>query len=139
MNHPIRLIYVSFISPDFDQHSTAQIVRHARNKNRQLDITGVLIFDGLRFCQYLEGPAATLNALATTIRTDPRHLDFSIKGYSSLLGSRLFGDSPLSYAIASEPGDLEQLHTINRETDASAFVALLDLLPKLSADSSIGR
>lgn len=43
--------------------------------NKRKDITGVLIFTGTHFCQFLEGPEGAVCSLADKIRRDPRHTD----------------------------------------------------------------
>ncbi len=49
------------------------LVGQAAARNRERDITGLLIADGDVFLQVLEGERAALSALFQTISRDPRH------------------------------------------------------------------
>ena len=51
-----EVLYVSTLAPDQPLQVVAEIAAHARPANASMDITGLLIFDGQRFCQQLEGP-----------------------------------------------------------------------------------
>jgi hypothetical protein len=45
----------------------------AQSRNPELGLTGVLIFSGLHFAQFLEGPEASLEIMKTSICRDDRH------------------------------------------------------------------
>ena len=49
------------------------IVAHARARNAERGITGLLVFDGYRFCQHFEGPRHATVKLMDRIGEDPRH------------------------------------------------------------------
>ena len=49
-----EVLYVSVLAPDQPLSVVAEIAGRARAANAQGDITGLLIFDGQRFCQQLE-------------------------------------------------------------------------------------
>ena len=51
-----EVLYVSTLAPDQPTAVVAEIAAKARQVNAELDVTGLLIFDGQRFCQQLEGP-----------------------------------------------------------------------------------
>lgn len=53
----------------------ANIRRAAEVNNPKLSLTGVLLFSGGHFAQFLEGPAATLADMKRTICADQRHRD----------------------------------------------------------------
>ncbi len=69
-----RIVYVSRRR---DTVSDADIVDHlvfpAMAKNRRLDVTGCLWFDGFSFVQVLEGHEEMLDALFGEIASDARH------------------------------------------------------------------
>jgi len=50
-----EVIYVSTLAPDAPTSVIADIVGKARLHNPWLSITGLLIFDGMRFCEQMEG------------------------------------------------------------------------------------
>lgn len=54
------------------------ILETARRRNRQINVTGALLFAGGCFAQVLEGPLAAVEQLFETIQCDPRHNDVTI-------------------------------------------------------------
>jgi hypothetical protein len=70
-------IYVSsscISSADPDSEITS-IVEQSRANNDRLNVTGVLVFDGAYFAQFIEGPKANVQALCSAIEADKRHQD----------------------------------------------------------------
>jgi hypothetical protein len=70
--------YVSTARPGVGDADVATILTTARAFNRRQGITGCLVFDGGRFAQWLEGPAAAVEALLRRIDRDPRHDDLRL-------------------------------------------------------------
>jgi len=131
VNALYQLIYTSFLSADADPQCVGEIVRQARNKNQQQKITSVLIFDGLRFCQYLEGPGDAVRALSERIRNDSRHIHFEIKEHSALQDGRRFTYWPMAYAVCDDPEGLSPLHKLAPNAGPAAFTLFERLLPSL--------
>lgn len=70
----IRIVYASHARDDTGKDIPG-ILAWSRRFNSDQNITGVLCFlDGV-YMQYLEGDAATLDTLFTSIRSDARHFD----------------------------------------------------------------
>ena len=67
-----EVLYVSTIAPNEAVSIVAEIAGKARLFNSEHDITGLLIFDGMRFCQQLEGSSKQVLALMERITQDPR-------------------------------------------------------------------
>lgn len=67
------IVYLSESKVEFDREELLALVKHAREKNKSLGITGYLCEFRGRFIQYIEGPEAELNELYETIRNDDRH------------------------------------------------------------------
>jgi hypothetical protein len=109
-----------------------EIVREARNKNQKQDITGLLVFDGLRFCQYLEGPEGTVRSLIERLRQDNRHIELSVKEHGPLLGERRFVWA-MGYALCEQPEGLNELQRFTRD-NGSAFSLFERLLPSLKVE-----
>ena len=65
-----EVLYVSTIAPDQPLSVVAEIAGRARFVNAELDITGLLIFDGQRFCQQLEGPQKAVLKLCLLYTSD---------------------------------------------------------------------
>lgn len=72
------LVYTSRATMPFDPPVLEGLVADARKRNRQEDVTGVIVFDEGRFLQWLEGPADGVERIATSIQRDPRHRDIAI-------------------------------------------------------------
>jgi len=135
MNNHNQVLYTSFISPDFNDVEVPDIVRRAREKNRLADVTGLLIFDGLCFCQYLEGPDHALERVFASIKADSRHLEITVKEHTSLIGHRMFASSPLAFAACDDPDRLDALRKFDpKKSERSAIAMLEQLLPMFSIE-----
>ena len=77
----IEVLYVSTIHPAAAISVVADIAAKARVWNLAHQLTGLLIFDGMRFCQQIEGPQKGVLALIERISADARHLNVTIFGY----------------------------------------------------------
>ncbi|ELQ6036389.1 diguanylate phosphodiesterase [Cronobacter sakazakii] len=72
------LIYRSRLKGYIDQASLQVIVRQAQTRNAQMQVSGILVFDGHQFLQVLEGPLHAVEALFGRISQDERH-DFVVE------------------------------------------------------------
>ncbi len=66
-------VSISRLEPDQAMDEVERIVAISRPRNRDLDVTGALLFTGERFVQLLEGPADGVDALQQSIFRDARH------------------------------------------------------------------
>ncbi len=72
------LIYTSYAVVKFQEVDLKELLVQAQEKNKRLNITGMLYyFDGI-FIQLIEGSEADVKLLGATIAKDPRHKDFAI-------------------------------------------------------------
>ena len=69
------LIYRSRLTHALDPSLLAELVKEANIRNAELQVTGVLLFNGDQFLQVLEGPAEGVNAIFNRISRDSRHSD----------------------------------------------------------------
>lgn len=78
--HPgsLHVVYISSLAPSADYRTFAAVCRSARARNPALGVGGVLLFDGERFCQWLHGDPAVVEALMATITSDQRHVDLQL-------------------------------------------------------------
>lgn len=67
------IIYTSRAKCSFSASEFANLRDVAASINRSLNITGLLLFDGNRFIQALEGEAAAVQVVMDRIEKDPRH------------------------------------------------------------------
>lgn len=135
MSDLYELIYVSALANDAHPGCVSDIIRTSRANNSWREITGVLIFDGARFCQYLEGLPSEVLALAERIKTDPRHVEFSIKHHGALSAdARRFPGWSMAYALDDSGETLEQFLS----TQGQASTLLLEQrMPYLDGDFSV--
>lgn len=70
--HIEQILYISTISPS-EKVDLSAILASARRNNQVHDITGLLLFNGKRFLQVLEGPADSVTATYERITRDRRH------------------------------------------------------------------
>jgi Sensors of blue-light using FAD len=70
------LVYVSSAASLFSEEELMDLLKKAREKNRTLDITGMLLYKDGNFMQLLEGPKDAVLALVAKIKLDPRHRGF---------------------------------------------------------------
>lgn len=125
-----EIIYVSTLAADAAIRVVADIAMKARCHNKDADITGLLIFDGLHFCQQLEGVAAKVAEVMARIRLDLRHHDVSIV-YQGALERRRFCRFSLGYTSAEDIELLERLRQLQGQAAVNAF---MDLLAGLDVD-----
>ena len=75
----LHIVYTSQLAPGEDYTAYGRICRVARQRNGPLAVSGVLLFDGQRFCQWLHGEPGATAELMLTIAGDKRHDDVQIR------------------------------------------------------------
>jgi hypothetical protein len=68
-----QITYISTAQAELTEDSVQTILASSRRNNRREGITGLLISDGTRFLQALEGDEAAVTAAYARIKADPRH------------------------------------------------------------------
>ncbi len=97
-----QIVYVSRATPELARQDVDQILDTARERNRSLDISGFLLFNGNRFVQLLEGPPGNVSSLYGMIEKDPRHQDTQIL-LEHFAPSRLLSSWAMAYAYLNGP------------------------------------
>ena len=69
----ITLVYVSFATNPMPDDELRDLLKIARENNKALDVTGMLLYRDGFFIQALEGEEETVMSLYNKIKTDPRH------------------------------------------------------------------
>ena len=123
MHHPLTcFIYTSALTPRSEAAVVATIVKQARELNAIHGITGVLIFDGERFAQYIEGPQRQIQQLALNLAEDPRHCEFQ-EHYCATSAQRRFDAWSMGYADVEDCDfDIETLRTQQGEAALAFFL-----------------
>jgi hypothetical protein len=87
---PLRaIVYASDASAGFDQAKVENLIVDAERFNRLAGVTGVLLFDGQRFLQYIEGPVDGLEAVFARISSSRSHTGV-MELARGTIGKRLF-------------------------------------------------
>ncbi|MEO6744601.1 MAG: BLUF domain-containing protein [Caldimonas sp.] len=76
-------LYVSELSPQFARGAVQDIARVSRVHNEASGITGLLLFDGACFAQWLEGSVQAMDHLLARLRADPRHRRMDVLWFES--------------------------------------------------------
>ena len=118
-----EVLYVSTLAPDQPTAVVAEIAAKARQVNAQLDITGLLIFDGQRFCQQLEGPQKAVLKLIERIRNDPRHVNVEVV-HNGPLARRRFQQFSLAFSTVEDADALARMERLDGEAALAAFEAM---------------
>ncbi|MGE0116138.1 MAG: BLUF domain-containing protein [Steroidobacteraceae bacterium] len=122
MSDLFELIYTSRLATDAPPSCVADIVRNARSYNRLHDITGLLVFDGERFLQYLEGPQSAVTRLVKRIETDPRHVEFKTI-HQGLITRHRFSAWSMAYAL-DEEGEMLNLFSETHGADPALMLEM---------------
>lgn len=69
----IQLCYISTARPFVTPREIETILEISRVNNRRAGVTGILLFNGKRFLQLLEGDADAVETVYRRIARDPRH------------------------------------------------------------------
>lgn len=124
---PYEVLYVSTLAPEAPLSVVANIAVKARQANAERDITGLLIFDGMRFCQQLEGDQKQVLTLLERIRQDTRHINMQVLHHGEL-AARRFRRFSLGYCLVEDEDVLERMETLDDQAALDAFVGLLSRL-----------
>jgi hypothetical protein len=124
-----HFLYTSRVAKGLDFAIVPSILEVSRVRNRSVGITGVLVFDGERFAQWLEGPPAQVLALAARIETDPRHTDMRVLFTHCQAAASKRRISRWSAGYAEAP-DLDRLHGEGAPRGAAALDLFVSLMPR---------
>lgn len=78
------IAYTSHIVLPWDRASLGALVTKAAEFNSQAEVTGVLLFDGQRFLQYMEGPEEDWEQPITACAFPPYHSDLIVLSQGQL-------------------------------------------------------
>ncbi|CAN5907309.1 hypothetical protein BH11PSE13_BH11PSE13_32910 [soil metagenome] len=119
------------LAPDLEANAVGKIVGQARARNASRQISGLLVFDGLRFCQHIEGPQRELLRLMDSIGQDPRHTDIRVV-YDGTLDARRYQRFEMGYADIEGPSTLTGMQGLD---GAEALAHFLALRPRFDINS----
>ncbi|NKB81202.1 MAG: phosphonate transporter [Nitrospirales bacterium] len=106
-----QIVYGSVATHLFEKEELLTLLRHARENNKRLGITGMLLHCEGSFIQVLEGPKDQVATLFQVIKQDPRHHRISVF-VEELVKSRAFSHWHMGFRSPS----LEELAKIEGYT-----------------------
>ena len=125
------ILYHSKLAPTAPVSCVSDIIKTARGFNAIHGLSGVLMFDGQHFMQYLEGPKEDVWKLLVSIAQDPRHVEFKIQDQGECAGERLFTGWSMGYALVNDSdmlGDLGHLGSLMGQDAMNKLHALVPML-----------
>lgn len=129
------LLYHSVLAPSTSIRSVAAIVQTARQRNEAAGITGMLAFDGHRFCQYIEGPPGALQDVIDSIALDKRHTKLTPQ--LRYIGGRVrrFQNWSMGYVYVDEQDPLSELAALTGEAALDRFATLIQSIDGASVST----
>jgi hypothetical protein len=113
----ITLVYVSASTQHFSDSELVDLLTKAREKNTQLDVSGMLVYHDGNFLQVLEGPEQAVKSLFETINQDKRHRTV-IKLFERPIAQRQFKDWSMAFRQLDK-SDVRNLPGYSTFLDAS--------------------
>lgn len=123
----VAIVYSSDAVGHVDDRQLTALLEQARAKNATLEITGILIYRGERFIQYLEGPEADVRNVYRAICDDPRHEHLRLL-FDGPLETRRFSDWTMGYEPLRETGS-DARDSVAPDSAAPAGGSSTGLLP----------
>ncbi|CAN7642417.1 BLUF domain-containing protein [Variovorax sp. LjRoot84] len=125
-----EILYCSLLAPGQPTEVVGQIVTRARARNAMEGITGLLVFDGMRFCQHFEGPRKQVLGLLNRLEADPRHIEMRVV-YEGGLSKRRYQRFEMGLAQTEDVEEGEDLAILQQLDGAEALERFLALRPRL--------
>ncbi|AKM29091.1 hypothetical protein AB870_01560 [Pandoraea faecigallinarum] len=118
--------YISRALPDLDPVALSKIIVHSRGFNDAHGVTGVLLYDGSAFYQYIEGPADALADARQRIEASRHHgaIQVLLDGTPHRPGA--FPRWSLGYLMLDEPA--HALHAFVMPANHAQLVGAFHLL-----------
>ena len=131
--------YTSLAALDLDEDQLRSIHGAARDLNGIDGISGLLLFNGTHFLQWIEGPPDAIDELIERLRRDPRHGGVEIRD-ERMTDSRMFGDWTMkmvqvrsSFLHAQE----DVVSQLPKEFPEHLRARVLGMVEKISADVAL--
>lgn len=112
------------MAPDQPTTVVSKIVGRARTRNAERQITGLLVFDGMHFCQHIEGPRDAVIRLMDAIEGDTRHRQVRVV-YEGALAQRRYRSFDMGFVATEDADELASLRQLDGEPALARFLALL--------------
>jgi len=122
-----ELIYTSTLTSDTSISEVAEIARVSHRYNKSRQIAGLLLFDGERFCHYLEGGREDVTALMRKIEGDKRHENIVVRYEGENPGPRLFPNWSMGYVLMRQGRRLDRFEGVSGFAAVELLLELQDM------------
>ena len=137
-----QLIYVSQRSEGLSDEMLEEIIAESAERNREKDVSGVLLMSGTHILQLLEGDSTVIEPLYERISADPRHTNVTCL-LRKQVGQRLFPEWSMRIFKPREDANLDhgrmarmindiRVHTNTRNLSVEARVLMNDFQLQLN-------
>ena len=127
-----NLVYCSRATPGVDDAAVDCIIESARRLNPARGITGLLVYGGGLFFQWLEGPRHSILELMDTLKTDPRHESIVSLSVTEEVRERLFPDWDMELVTGTDIRDV-LVDALEHAKDKKSAASLHQLLAQLDS------
>ena len=93
-----QIVYTSTATEHLSCADLNELLLGARNRNKTLGVSGMLVFHGGTFLQALEGEQRAVNEIFASIASDRRHRDIDVLHRGPGFDQRVFGDWSMGFA-----------------------------------------
>lgn len=97
------LVYVSSAVRLLNHEEIDYLLRRARERNKEYGVTGILLYIGGNFMQYIEGPRDNVDIIYKIIQADELHSGIILVSREAI-ESRQFGDWAMAYRTRDVEG-----------------------------------
>ena len=129
------LTYTSRARLDLTDGDLADIHQTARHLNALDGITGLLLFDGSRFLQIVEGGEAAIDNLVERLRKDRRHSAFEVRD-ERVVEERSFADWAMELLRVSA-GFKAARHEVESILPAGVSTPVRELILRMSGEMAL--
>lgn len=112
-----QVIYISQAARSMEREDIEKLVATASHNNKQLGITGALLYIENSFVQVLEGEDAAINRMLAVIESDPRHKNMRILS-DRTIDFRNFEEWSMAY-VKPDPQDSSTIIRELRSTSSA--------------------
>lgn len=114
-----ELIYISTAVRGLALQELMALLKEARQCNKMIGVTGMLLYDNREFIQILEGRKSIVLYLYDKIAQDPRHCSARIL-HQAEIGERAFGDWSMAFKEVDQV-DLAEIQGFKRLDQRESF------------------
>ncbi|MBP6763622.1 MAG: BLUF domain-containing protein [Rubrivivax sp.] len=127
-----QIVYCSRAAAGINDAAVEGILKSAHRNNPRNGITGLLVFGGGMFFQWIEGPRANIRKLMEVIKADSRHESVVVLSETEEVRERLFPDWDMELVT---PDDIRVvlLDAHESASDAQSIQALDTMLEQLES------